>query len=59
MFTWRYTKWWKGFNDISDLYHENIIKLLEDPDLLEALKQKNKCIFVYIVMLTENIFQDM
>ena len=36
MFTWR-----NGFNDINDLYHENIIKLLEDPDLLEALKQKN------------------
>ena len=29
MFTWRYTKWWDGFRDISDLYHENIIKLLE------------------------------
>ncbi len=45
MFTWRYTKWQNGFNDISDLYHENIIKLLEDPDLLEALKQKNMTMY--------------
>ena len=45
MFTWRYTKWWDGFRDISDLYHENIIKLLEDPDLLDALKQKNMTMY--------------
>ena len=45
MFTWRYTKWQNGFNDISDLYHENIIKLIEDPDLLEALKQKNMTMY--------------
>jgi len=45
MFTWRYTKWWYGFRDISDLYHENIIKLLEDPDLLETLTQKNMTMY--------------
>ena len=45
MFTWRYTKWWYGFRDISNLYHKNIIKLLEDPDLLDALKQKNMTMY--------------
>ena len=45
MFTWRYTKLWYGFRDISNLYHKNIIKLLEDPDLLDTLKQKNMTMY--------------
>ena len=41
MFTWRYTKWWLGLKEISNLYHENIIKLLEDQKLHEILEKYN------------------
>ena len=45
MFTWRYTKWWRGFRDISDIYHENIIKLLKDKKLGEAINKKNMTLY--------------
>ena len=41
MFTWRYTKWWMGYQDLSEMYHANIVNLLEDEELGEALKKKN------------------
>ena len=45
MFTWRYTKWWLGFRDISELYHENIIKLLENTKLHETLEKHNMTLY--------------
>ena len=45
MFTWRYTKWWFGFRDISDLYHENIIKILENENLHKALEKHNMTLY--------------
>jgi len=45
MFTWRYTKWWIGHQDLSQMYHENIIKILEDEELGEALTKKNMTLY--------------
>ena len=45
MFTWRYTKWWIGYQDLSKMYHENIIKILEDEELGEALTKKNMTLY--------------
>ena len=45
MFTWRYTKWWMGYQDLSEMYHANIVNLLEDEELGEALKKKNMTLY--------------
>ena len=45
MFTWRYTKWWDGLREISNIYHENTIKLLRDKKLGEALNKKNMTLY--------------
>ena len=45
MFTWRYTKWWLGYRDISEIYHENIIKLLEDKKLHQTLQKYNMTLY--------------
>ena len=45
MFTWRYTKWWIGYQDLSKSYHENIIRILEDQELGEVLTKKNMTLY--------------
>ena len=45
MFTWRYTKWWEGYRNISELYHENIIKILENEKLHETLIKHNMTLY--------------
>jgi CDP-glycerol glycerophosphotransferase (TagB/SpsB family) len=45
MFTWRYTKWWFGYRDISDLYHENIIKILENTKLHKTLEKHKMTLY--------------
>jgi CDP-glycerol glycerophosphotransferase (TagB/SpsB family) len=45
MFTWRYTKWWMGYQDLSEMYHANIVNLLEDEELGEALTKKNMTLY--------------
>ena len=46
MFTWRYTKWWIGYHELSKIYHENIIKILEDKELGETLTKKNMTLYL-------------
>ena len=41
MFTWRQTKRWYSYTEISEIYHQNIIKLLEDKNLHETLQKYN------------------
>ena len=45
MFTWRYTKWWMGYQELSEMYHANIVNLLEDEELGEALTKKNMTLY--------------
>ena len=45
MFTWRYTKWWYGFREISEIYHQNIIKLLENSELHKTLQKYNLTLY--------------
>ena len=45
MFTWRYTKWWEGYRNISELYHENIIKILKNERLHQTLIKNNMTLY--------------
>ena len=56
MFTWRYTKWWLGFSNLSKMYHENIIKLLEDEKLGKALSKKNMILYFSLHRLVNRRF---
>ena len=56
MFTWRYTKWWFGYQDLSKLYHENIIKLLEDEKLGNVLTKKNMTLYFSLHRLVNRRF---
>ena len=45
MFTWRFTRFWLGYRKLSNQYHENIIKILGNKKLNEALEQKNMTLY--------------
>ena len=45
MFTWRFTRWWYGYKDLSDKYHENIINILENKKLNKVLNKKNMTLY--------------
>ena len=45
MFTWRYTKWFYGYNEISNVYHENVINLLKNEKLHETLQKYNMTLY--------------
>ena len=53
MFTWRFTRWWFGYRDLSREYHKNVINILGDKKLNDALTKKNMTLYFSVHRLVD------